>query len=207
MSGEKKKELIELIINNSFFYAYILLGDIVAKKYIRNLIFRCMIATIIFLLVSIFCNISDNNLLFFKNSIFDNNINFSIFNKFYKNHIDQYIPFDIYDEKVVISDNILVYKSAEKYLNGVQLNVGKNYNINSLCGGMVVYIGEKEKLGNTVIIQGTDGVDYWYSNINNLSVKLYDYIEKDTLIGTSIDDNIYLSFVKNGVYQNYEDYI
>ena len=116
------------------------------------------------------------------------------------------MPFDVYDEKIVMSDE-LVYKDKKEYLNGVSLNVGKNYNINSLCGGIVVYIGDKEKLGNTVIIQGTDGVDYWYSNIDNLSVKLYDYIEKDTLIGTSVNDNIYLTFVKNGEYINYEEFI
>ena len=121
-------------------------------------------------------------------------------------YVDKYMPFDVYDEKIVMSDE-LVYKDKKEYLNGVSLNVGKNYNINSLCGGIVVYIGDKEKLGNTVIIQGTDGVDYWYSNIDNLSVKLYDYIEKDTLIGTSVNDNIYLTFVKNGEYINYEEFI
>ena len=177
-----------------------------AKKYIKYFITRCMICIILFLLISIICNFSDKNLLWFKNNVYDNNINFRIFNNIYKKYVDKYMPFDVYDEKIVMSDK-LVYKSKEKYLNGVSLNVGKNYNINSLCGGIVVYIGEKEKLGNTVIIQGTDGVDYWYSNLENLSVKLYDYIEKDTLIGTSISDNIYLTFVKNGEYINYEEFI
>ena len=177
-----------------------------AKKYIKGFITRCLICVILFLLISIICNFSDNNLLWFKNNIFNNNINFSMFNNLYKKYVDKYMPFDVYDEKIVMSDE-LVYKSKEKYLNGVSLNVGKNYNINSLCGGIVVYIGEKEKLGNTVIIQGTDGVDYWYSNLENLSIKLYDYIEKDTLIGTTISDNVYLTFVKNGEYINYEEFI
>ena len=176
------------------------------KKYIKSFITRCMICIILFLLISIICNFSDKNLLWFKNNIYDNNIDFRIFNNIYNKYVDKYMPFDVYDEKIVMSDG-LVYKDKEKYLNGVSLNVGKNYNINSLCGGIVVYIGEKEKLGNTVIIQGTDGVDYWYSNIDNLSVKLYDYIEKNTLIGTSISDNIYLTFVKNGEYINYEEFI
>ena len=178
-----------------------------AKKYIKSFFSRCMIALIIFLIIQIYCNFSDSNLLLFKNKIYNNSINFVMFNKLYKKYIDKYIPFDIYDDSVVISDDKLMYNKKTKYLNGVELDVGKNYNINSLCGGMVVYIGEKDKLGNTVIIQGTDGVDYWYSNIDNLSVKLYDYIEKNTLIGTSKDDNIYLSFVKNGEYLNYEDFI
>ena len=196
-----------MIKNNLFFFfAYILLGEIMAKKYIKSFVTRCMICLILFLLISIICNFSDKNLLWFKNNIYDNNINFSFFNNIYNKYVDKYMPFDVYDEKIVMSDE-LVYKDKKDYLNGVSLNVGKNYNINSLCGGIVVYIGDKEKLGNTVIIQGTDGVDYWYSNIDNLSVKLYDYIEKDTLIGTSVNDNIYLTFVKNGEYINYEEFI
>ncbi len=177
-----------------------------SKKYIKGFITRCLICIILFLLISIVCNFSDKNLLWFKNNIYDNNINFTFFNKLYNKYISKYLPFDVYEEKIVMSEG-LVYNSKEKYLNGVSLNVGKSYNMYSLCGGIVVYIGEKEGLGETVIIQGTDGVDYWYSNLENLSVNLYDYIEKSVLIGTSKDQNIYLTFVKNGEYVNYEEYI
>lgn len=177
-----------------------------AKKYIKGFITRCLICVILFLVISIICNFSDRNLLWFKNNVYDNNINFTFFNKIYKKYINKYLPFDLYDEKIVMSDKF-VYSEKEKYLNGVKLNVGKNYNMKSLCGGIVVYIGDKEKLGNTVIIQGTDGVDYWYSNLDNLSIKLYDYVEKNVMLGTSKDEYIYMTFVKNSEYLNYEEYI
>ena len=176
------------------------------KKYIKNLINRCLICIIIFLIISIICNISDSSLLWFKNNIYNTNIDFSFFNNIYNKYIDKYLPFDLYEDKMVMNDG-LVYSSKKKYLNGVSLNVGSNYNMCSLMGGIVVYIGEKDGLGNTLIIQGTDGIDYWYSNIDNLSVGLYDYIEKDTILGVSIDDNIYLTFVKDGNYIDYEEYI
>lgn len=176
------------------------------KKYIKGFITRCLVCIILFLLISIVCNFSDKNLLWFKNNIYDNNINFTFFNNLYNKYISKYLPFDVYEEKIVMSEG-LIYNSKEKYLNGVSLNVGKSYNMHSLCGGIVVYIGEKDDLGETVIIQGTDGVDYWYSNLDNLSVNLYDYIEKSVLIGTSKDENIYLTFVKNGEYIDYEKYI
>lgn len=182
------------------------MGDIMAKKYIKSFIVRSMVAVILFLSISIVCNFSDKNLLWFKNNIYDNNINFTFFNKIYKKYIDKYLPFDVYDEKIVMSDK-LVYSSKEKYLNGVKLNVGNNYNIYSLSGGIVVYVGEKEGLGSTVIIQGTDGLDYWYSNIDNLSVNLYDYIEKNVLLGESKSEYIYLTFFKDGKYLDYEKYI
>ncbi len=177
-----------------------------AKKYIKSFVTRSLICVILFLLISIVCNFSDKNLLWFKNNIYDNNINFTFFNKIYKKYINKYLPFDLYDEKIVMSDKF-IYSDKEKYLNGVKLNVGKNYNMKSLCGGIVVYIGDKEGLGNTVIIQGTDGVDYWYSNLDNLSIKLYDYIEKDVLIGNTKDEYVYLNFLKDGKYLDYEKYI
>lgn len=177
-----------------------------AKKYIKGFVTRCLVCVILFLVISIICNFSDKNLLWFKNNMYDNNINFTFFNKIYKKYINKYLPFDLYDEKIVMSDKF-VYSDKEKYLNGVKLNVGKNYNMKSLCGGIVVYIGDKEKLGNTVIIQGTDGVDYWYSNLDNLSIKLYDYIEKDVLIGSTKNEYVYLTFLKDGKYLDYEKYI
>lgn len=176
------------------------------KKYIKDFITRCLLCIILFLVISIICNFSDENLLWFKNNIYSNNINFSFFNNVYNKYISKYLPFNVYEEKIVLSEG-LVYESKKEFLNGVSLNVGDNYNMYSLCGGIVVYIGEKEGLGETVIIQGTDGVDYWYSNLENLSVNLYDYIEKDTLVGVSKSDEIFLTFVKNGEYINYEEFI
>lgn len=176
------------------------------KEYIKGLITRILICIILFLVISIICNFSDNNLLWFKNNILNNNINLTFFNKIYNKYIDKYIPFDLYEEKVVMKEG-LVYNESKKYLNGVSLEVGKNYNLYSLTGGIVVYIGNKDGLGNTVIIQGTDGIDYWYSNIDNLSVSLYDYIESDTLLGVSKTEYIYLTFVKDGKYIDYEEFI
>ena len=177
-----------------------------AKKYIKGFISRCMLCIIIFLLISIVCNFSDSNLLWFKNNIYNTSINFSFFNRVYNKYIDKYMPFDIYKEKMVMTEE-LVYESKEDYLNGVSLKVGNSYNFYSLCGGIVVYIGNKEGLGETVIIQGTDGIDYWYSNLDNLSVNLYDYIEKDVLLGVSKNEYVYLTFLKNGEYIDYEEFI
>ena len=177
-----------------------------SKKYLKNLISRCLICIILFLTISIICIFSNKNLLWFKNNIYNNKINFSYFNKIYDKYINKYLPFDLYKEQVVMKEG-LIYKEKEKFLNGVSLNVGNNYNMYTLNGGIVVYIGEKEKLGNTVIIQGTDGIDYWYSNIENLSVNLYDYVEKNILLGTSINDYIYLTFMSDGKYLDYEKYI
>lgn len=71
---------------------------------------------------------------------------------------------------------------------------------------MVVFIGDKEYYGNTIIIESLDGIYYWYGNISNTSVKLYDYIEKGSFIGEASND-LYLVFSKDNKYLNYEEYI
>ena len=69
-----------------------------------------------------------------------------------------------------------------------------------------MFIGEKEIYGNTIIIQGMDGIDYWYSNVENVSVKLYDYIESSNIIATSKDKTLYVLFMKNGEVLNFEEF-
>ena len=52
-----------------------------------------------------------------------------------------------------------------------------------------------------------DGIDIWYGNINQSSVKLYDYVEKGNLLGETIDDKLYLVYQKNNKFLNYSDYL
>ena len=76
----------------------------------------------------------------------------------------------------------------------------------SLESGIVVFVGEKEKYGNIVIIQSKDKVDYWYGNMDNLNIKLYDYVEKGNLLGVA-DNYLYLLFQKNGEYLDYKIFL
>ena len=100
----------------------------------------------------------------------------------------------------------LKYKSKEQYEEGVKLKVEKNYLVPILDSGMVVYVGEKENYGDVVIIQQVDGTDVWYSNLGSINVKLYDYVEKGSLIG-EVNNDLYMIFSKDGNYLNYEEYI
>ena len=142
----------------------------------------------------------------FYKHVYEDNISFAEVNKLYKKYLGSQIPFsDLLKTKTVFNE-ILKYKSKEKYNDGVLLNVDSNYLVPSLEEGMVVFVGEKEKYGKTVIVSGTNGVDIWYSNVNS-NVKLYDYINKSSIIGEAIDKKIYLVFKKDNKILNYEDYI
>ena len=100
----------------------------------------------------------------------------------------------------------LTYKDITEYKDGFSLNVGKNYLMTTLKSGLIVFVGEKEGYGNTIIIQGIDGVNIWYSHINLVDYSLYDYVEEGTFLGEATEDNIYLVFSKDGNYIGYEEY-
>ena len=80
-------------------------------------------------------------------------------------------------------------------------------NSNILESGIVVFSGEKDGYGKTVIIQGIDGVDIWYSNLTNLNITMYDYVEKGDVLGEVDNNEIVLTFMENGEFTSYEKYI
>lgn len=71
---------------------------------------------------------------------------------------------------------------------------------------MIVFIGDKENYGKTIIVEDLDGVYNWYGNIDNSSLKLYDYVEKGSLIGEA-SLKLYLVFSKGDKFLDYEEYI
>ena len=79
--------------------------------------------------------------------------------------------------------------------------------IPALESGVVVFLGEKEEYGTTIIIEQINGVEVFYSNVNAVNLKLYDYVEKGKLIGEVKGNKLYLVFSKDGKYLNYKDYI
>ena len=99
------------------------------------------------------------------------------------------------------------YTASENYQNGVRLTVEDNYLVPVLESGVIIYIGEKEKLGNTVVVEQVDGIETIYSNVNSENYKLYDYVEKGDLIGEVLNKKLILQFQKNGEYLDYKTLI
>ena len=89
----------------------------------------------------------------------------------------------------------------------MELKVDDNYLVPNLESGIVVFMGNKEGYGNTIIIEQINGIDVWYSNINTNDIKLYDYIEKGKLLGEVAGKKMYMVFQKDGKVLNYKDYI
>lgn len=171
-----------------------------------------ILISVIFVLVSlIYVNFSDKNLNFYKKNILEDNISFASLNNLYKKYVGNVATKENNkeneaDEMLTFNEG-LIYESIEQYNNSYKLKVGKEYLVSFLKPGIIVFIGEKDGLGNTVIVQGNDGVDIWYSNVNMTVYGLYDYVSEGESLGTSNDEYIYLTLVDDGTYLKYEDYI
>lgn len=166
-----------------------------------------ILLSVIFLLVSIIViKSSSKGEEWFTNIVFKEQFNFTKFNEFYKKYFGNLGDYTIPSETQSVFNEGISYKELDKYLNGVVLTVDKNYVVPAINSGIVVYIGDKDSLGNTLIVQGVDGVDVWYSNVSVSDLNLYDYVSKDTNIGVTLTDKLYITLEKDGSYLSYEDY-
>jgi stage IV sporulation protein FA len=178
-----------------------------SNKYIRNLITRILISLIIFISIGIIIKIDIRNKDYINKYIYNDSIKFTKINNWYQNKFGKLIPKNTINTELVFKNDNIYKNNYEKYYDGIKINDLKDNPVSILYGGIVVYIGNKDNYNNTVIIQGNDGIDYWYGNIENINVNLYDYLDKDTIIGNAKDDYIYLVLEKEGKYLNYEEYL
>lgn len=195
------------------------MNEINISKYIKNnnkynllnkpIVIKTLISMILFFIIAI---ISKGNPVY-KNKIYNNlyekNWTFTKVKELYNKYLGSIIPLDniIKTPVVPVFNEKLSYLSSSKYMDGVELEVQTNYLVPIIESGIVVYIGDKEKYGNTIIIQGMDGIDIWYGSINTSEVNLYDYVEKGNLLGEVKENKLYLIWTKEGNFLNYEEYL
>ena len=183
-------------------------GDVRPKsnnsKWSKSLVSKFLLAIIFFLLSVIFTNFSDKNLLLYKEYVLTESLPFTKIKGWYEDLFGEVLPKK--ETVQTVFEGKLVYKDISDYLEGEKLTVSDKSIIYNITSGMVVFIGEKEGYGNTVIVQGVDGVDIWYGNLENVSVKLYDYLDKQTVLGQTKDDSLYLVIKKDNVAIKYENY-
>lgn len=177
------------------------------NKYLKY-IYRFLVLVILTLIILIVLKSSPDARDKFYKYVYEKNFSFAKLNSIYKEKFGSQIPFlDIATSstKAVFNEK-LEYSEYSDYLDGVKLAVDSNYMVPILESGLVVFIGQKEGYGNTVIIQQIDGIDVWYGNIDNTSINLYDYVEKGNLLG-ECSNELYLVFKKDGSRLDYENRI
>ena len=176
------------------------------NNYFKIFLIKTLICIILFLIFLIGNKKSSEFSSFIYRNIYSNNISFAKINAWYKKHFGNLFPVSENDELFVFNESF-VYTDKKKYFDGFIFDVEKNYLVPSLRDGIVVFIGDKDNYGKTIIVEDEDGVDIWYSNVNVLNIGLYDYIKKGDIVGEAIDSNVILLFQKNGEFMDYQDFI
>lgn len=173
----------------------------------KNIVLRVLITIIVTLILLIGFKMNNNFKKTFYHYVYEENFPFSVVKNFLQEKFGTSLTFDkiVTDEEVF--NEKLSYKDKSLYHDGVKLTVSSEYMIPSLESGLVVYIGEKENYKQVVIVQQMNGVDVWYGNIKQANVKLYDYVEKGSLIGQVNNKTLYLVFQKEGKFVDYQSYL
>lgn len=181
---------------------------LVLKRNVKKVIKKIMLTIIIFLIGMITVKANPNLKKSLTENIYEKNFKFTKTKKFYEKYFGNILSLEkvVKKEQPVFSEK-LAFSKKEAYEKGVKLKVSNNYMVPALESGIVVFMGEKENYGQTIIIEQVDGIDTFYSNINYNNIKLYDYIEKGELLGETKGNNLFLSFQKNGEFLDYQKYI
>ena len=183
-----------------------------SKKYFISLINRSLISFLLLIISMCFIKSNDKNKLFIKENIYNKNINFAKINKIYESYFGKIYPIEELEKKTSVTiepvfSEKLAYSNKEDYKEGVKLTVEDNYLVPILESGIVVYIGEKDNYGYTIIVEQVKGVDIWYVGLKKTDLKLYDYVEKGKLLGEIDNNELYLFYQKDGKFISYKEYI
>lgn len=175
------------------------------NKRVKLFLLKLVLVTLIFCTFTILVKTNTNIKNKVYKYVYSTNISFAYLKKIYNEHIGNILPFEnIFTTKKVFNEK-LEYKSLSTYNKGVKLTLNDNYAIPIIKGGIVIFVGEKDTIGKTVIIQQSDGIDVWYGNLSNINVKLYDYVEDGKIIGEASNNELYLEFQKDGVNIDYKE--
>lgn len=178
------------------------------QKYLSNLLSKFLLS-IIFLMVSIILIKSNSNIKnFYQEDILTKQINFTKFNDFYTKYFGNILPdYTVPSVPTQMASNTeFDYNNGTPYLNGTKLETTENYPVPIITSGIIVFLGEKDSLGPTCIVQGIDGIDIWYSHIDTSSLNLYDYVTEGKILAPTESNYFYLTIDSNGKYLTYDTY-
>ena len=139
-------------------------NNIKLHSYLSNILSKFLLS-IIFLMLSVILIKSNNNIkTFYEEDILTKQINFTKFNNLYTKYFGNILPdYTVPNVPTQIASNTeFDYTNGTPYLNGTKLETTENYPVPIITSGIIVFLGNKDDLGPTCIIQGVDGVDIWY---------------------------------------------
>lgn len=183
-------------------------NHIVTKKYSFGVLSRLLISGIILLVCLCIIKVNPGFKLWINKNVYQTNFSFAKIDKLYNQYFGSILPLpNLTPDTAMVFNEKLTYKSKEDYNQGVKLVVNNNYLVPILESGIIVFSGNKDNYGNTIIVQQVNGIDLWYVGVENSNYKIYDYVEKGKLLGEAISNEIYLYFQKAGEFLDYKEYL
>ena len=178
------------------------------SKFLFTILIKSLIVILLFLLSMIFIRQNDKNKKIFKEKVYNNSLSFAKIYNLYSKYLGDALPFKdtIKDDTKKVSNEKITYSSIKKEGDDYLLVVPSNYTLQSIKSGIVIEVKKDDKYKNMVKIQDKSGVNITYKNLNEVEVKLYDYVEKGEILG-SVSNKLYINFEKDGKYLSYEKYL
>lgn len=180
-------------------------------SYLISLINRSLISLLLLITCLCFIKIDSKNKALLEENIYNKNLSFAKINSLYEKLFGRIYPIEKIEKNTSVSiepvfNEKLSYLNKEDYKEGIKLSVTDNYLVPILESGIVVYMGDKDNYGYTIIIEQVNGIDLWYVGVKNSNVKLYEYVEKGSLLGEA-DKELYLFGQMNGKFISSKEYL
>lgn len=177
-------------------------------KFVFAIVIKSLITIILFLGSMIYIKQSDINKEKFNKVIYKNSLSFAKIYDVYKKYLGDVIPFkNIFkDNTKVVSNEKITYEKIEEKDNGYILTVASEYVVTSINAGIVIEKRSDNEYVNIIKIQDKNGLNITYGYLEDLNIKLYDYVEKGEILG-KCNKKLYLLFEKDEKYLSYESYL
>ena len=181
---------------------------LLSKKNAFPIVNKILLSTILLLVCLCFVKVNSNFKDWIDKNVYHTNISFAKINQTYEKYFGSIFPLSSLDvDTNPVFHEQLIYNQKESYKEGVKLTVGANYLVPILESGIVVFMGDKDNYGKTIIIQQVNGIDLWYVGVENSNLIIYDYVEKGDLLGEVISGEMYLYYQKAGEFLDYQEYL
>lgn len=183
--------MLQNIIFNMTYEEYKNKKDSKANNIFKKILSKLFTIVIFTMIVITLSNTSPKFKSFIVDKVLNSTIDFSFVNKL-SNKVTNVFKTSNSTLPVVKEEN----NRKERYKDGIKYIVNKGASVNIKDSGIVTYIGNKDGYNNTIIIQQSNGYYAWYGNIKE-EVKLYDYVESGSKIGSSLTNEYYYVLLKD----------
>ncbi|MDF0726772.1 M23 family metallopeptidase [Cytobacillus sp. S13-E01] len=83
--------------------------------------------------------------------------------------------------------NARVLQGFEVNGQGITVETGSKSAVKAMNEGVITFVGNKDELGKTVIIQHADGSHTWYAKLQSIDVSLYQFVKTGQELGKVMD--------------------